>query len=166
VTTAAEDLPRIKINLAPNYVAKMLRWRSASDAFRWQDVEDIASEAWLAYWQTWKRTGKDHPLMFRQDVIDVLRSRSSRKRKQAPCFSDLADGLPEAGARHRGFADVDIEDTVSAIKSDAVRIVLRGVVAGKTKEEAAREAFVSPCCTNYARKTIGPWLRSQFANAG
>lgn len=68
---------RVSIEEAKAFTRRVLRWPKIQEA----DLEDIASQAYLAYLRGFQRTGNDDPASFHRDIIDVWRSYTGIRNK-------------------------------------------------------------------------------------
>lgn len=137
---------------------------------RAEDIEEIASSAWFAYWRTWKSGGSDDPRVLARDVIDALRTHLGQSRgavgsarrslRFCPLFSDF-DSLPQVPARFHGFSRVDaydllahLEVAINPLFAQLVRLAFEGRSTSEAALELGRSSSLLRCLRRYYRRRL------------
>lgn len=151
---------KVRLDGAAKYAAKVLHFTHPSASLRWEDIEDIASEAWYLYFRHWEQTGEDHRRFFSCRVIDLCRrlcgKRGSRRNTLIACEADLGDRPSERqSATHHGFGAVDVADEIASMRhrghqfvADAVELRLQG----DTLKEACSKLHYHTATFAHARR--------------
>lgn len=159
----------LTIPMARGFAKAIAHFTASSALLRAEDIEDIASEAYFAYWRTGERTGRWDNVIFKRRVIDQLRKVSYRRvgaklvhaKNDRRCVSGYFADFPDRYTSNRSrplrpeeyldpgvvqHHEVEFEDLVDNVvrhanvcEKDRLKAIVRLVASGSTMREAGEQ---------------------------